>query len=43
MLDIKFIRENPDAIKRACQLKGFEDKTDEILALIDKSFRGKFA
>ena len=33
MLDIKFIRENPDAVKRACELKGIEDRTDEILAL----------
>ena len=33
MLDIKFIRENPDPVKRACQLKGFEDFTDQILAL----------
>ena len=33
MLDIKFIRENPDAVKRACELKGFTDYTDEILAL----------
>ena len=33
MLDIKFIRENPDAVKRACELKGIDDRTDEILAL----------
>lgn len=33
MLDIKFIRENPDAVKNACQVKGFDDFTDEILAL----------
>jgi len=33
MLDIKFIRENPDMVKKACQLKGFEDFTDQILAL----------
>ena len=33
MLDIKFIRENPDAVKNACRVKGFEDKTDQILAL----------
>ena len=38
MLDIKFIRENPDAIKHARTVKGFEDKTDEILAL-DKRVR----
>jgi len=33
MLDIKFIRENPDVVKNACRVKGFEDHTDEILAL----------
>ena len=33
MLDIKFIRENPDMVKRACELKGIDDRTDEILAL----------
>ena len=33
MLDIKFIRENPDAVKKACELKGFKNYTDEILAL----------
>lgn len=33
MLDIKFIRENPDAVKNACKVKGFTDNTDEILAL----------
>ena len=33
MLDIKFIRENPDMIKKACELKGFEDYTDQILEL----------
>ena len=33
MLDIKFIRENPDTVKAACQQKGFDDHTDEILAL----------
>ncbi|MBD5391426.1 serine--tRNA ligase [bacterium] len=33
MLDIKFIRENPDAVKNACQVKGFDDVTDEILKL----------
>lgn len=33
MLDIKFIRENPDAVKNACRVKGFTDYTDEILAL----------
>ena len=33
MLDIKFIRENPDAVKKACELKGMTDYTDEILKL----------
>ena len=33
MLDIKFIRENPGTVKRACELKGIADNTDEILAL----------
>ncbi len=33
MLDIKFIRENPDAVKQACKLKGYTDYTDQILEL----------
>ncbi|MBD5389276.1 serine--tRNA ligase [bacterium] len=33
MLDIKFIRENPDAVRHACQTKGFPDVTDAILTL----------
>ena len=33
MLDIKFIRENPDIVKNACRVKGFDDHVDEILAL----------
>ena len=33
MLDIKFIRENPDTVKRACELRGMTDYTDQILAL----------
>jgi seryl-tRNA synthetase len=33
MLDIKFIRENPDKVKWACTVKGFADHTDEILKL----------
>ena len=33
MLDIKFIRENPDIVKNACAVKGFADHTDEILSL----------
>lgn len=33
MLDIKFIRENPDVVKNACAVKGFADNTDAILAL----------
>ena len=33
MLDIKFIRENPDTVKKACELKGMTDYTDQILEL----------
>lgn len=33
MLDIKFIRENPDIVKNACEAKGMTDYTDKILAL----------
>lgn len=33
MLDIRFIRENPDIVKNACKVKGFEDYVDEILEL----------
>ena len=33
MIDIKYIRENPDVVKNACQVKGFADNVDEILAL----------
>ena len=33
MLDIKFIRENPDTVKHACRVKGFDDVTDAILTL----------
>ena len=33
MLDIRFIRENPDIVKNACRVKGFDDHVDEILAL----------
>ena len=33
MLDIKFIRENPDTVKKACELRGMTDYTDQILAL----------
>ncbi|MDR2268589.1 MAG: serine--tRNA ligase [Rickettsiales bacterium] len=38
MLDIKFIRENPDIVKWAAKVKGFEDHTDEIIKL-DKRVR----
>ena len=38
MLDIKFIRENPQLVKKACELKGFADYTDQILEL-DKRVR----
>ena len=30
---MKFIRENPELVKNACAVKGFDDHTDEILAL----------
>lgn len=33
MLDVKFIRENPDIVKNACAVKGFDDYTDQILDL----------
>ncbi len=33
MLDIRFIRENPDIVKNACRVKGFKDHVDEILTL----------
>ncbi len=33
MLDIRFIRENPEIVKNACSVKGFDDNVDEILAL----------
>ena len=38
MIDIKFIRENPDIVKNACAVKNFTDNVDEILAL-DKRVR----
>ena len=38
MIDIKYIRENPEVVKNACAVKGFADHTDEILAL-DKRVR----
>jgi seryl-tRNA synthetase len=33
MLDIKFIRENPEIVKNACAVKGFADHIDDIIAL----------
>lgn len=33
MLDMKFIRENPDVVRKACSLKGFDNVVDDILAL----------
>ena len=33
MLDIKFIRENPDTVKNACRVKNFPDVVDDILTL----------
>ena len=38
MIDIKYIRENPDTVKNACKVKGFADNVDEILSL-DKRVR----
>lgn len=38
MLDIKYIRENIDAVKNACAVKGFTDNTDTIIEL-DKRIR----
>lgn len=32
MLDINFIRENPDAVRKAAKDKGFTDNVDEVLA-----------
>ncbi len=36
MLDLKFIRENPDLVKRAIQLKKEKDNIDEILKLDER-------
>lgn len=36
MLDIRFIRENPETVKNACRVKGFEDHVDEILSLDER-------
>lgn len=33
MLDLKFIRENPDIVKNACRVKNFPDVVDDILKL----------
>ena len=33
MLDIKFIRENPDIVRNACKVKGFNDVVDDIIKL----------
>ncbi len=41
MIDIKFIRENPDIIKNTCKVKGFTDYTDEILKLDERIRRLK--
>ena len=38
MIDIKYIRENPEVVKNACAVKNIADHTDEILAL-DKRVR----
>ncbi|MCS7229437.1 MAG: serine--tRNA ligase [Candidatus Kryptonium sp.] len=36
MLDLKFIRENPEIVKRAIELKGEKDRVDEILKLDER-------
>lgn len=36
MLDLKFIRENPDVVRRAIELKGEKDHVDEILNLDER-------
>ncbi|MEN3038093.1 MAG: serine--tRNA ligase [Candidatus Kryptonium sp.] len=36
MLDLKFIRENPEVVKRAIELKGEKDRVDEILKLDER-------
>ena len=33
MLDMKFIRENPEIVKNACRVKNFPDVVDDILSL----------
>ena len=33
MLDMKFIRENPNVVKNACRVKNFPDVVDDILSL----------
>jgi seryl-tRNA synthetase len=38
MLDIKFIRENPDLVKKACKNRGYDTDIDELLKL-DKKYR----
>ena len=36
MLDLKFIRENPEIVKRAIELKGEKDHVDEIIKLDER-------
>ncbi len=36
MLDLKFIRENPDLVKQGIQAKGEPNKVDELLLLDGK-------
>lgn len=36
MLDLKFIRENPEKVKDALQKRGYEINFDEFLSLEDK-------
>ena len=39
MLDIRFIRDNPDAVKRAAQRKGFNDVDIDRLLQLDADIR----
>ncbi len=38
MLDLKFIRDNPDAVRRACELKGDHVDVDRLL-VVDETWR----
>jgi len=36
MLDIKFIRENPEKVKEGCKRKGFDCNIEQLLELDEK-------